>query len=329
MKLGIIGTGLIVQEFLPRLIELEGIEVLAIQGIPETAEETQKLAAENGVPHALTTFEELQATGIDTVYIAVPNFLHYSYSKQALEAGLHVIVEKPATSNARELEELAELAKTQNRFIFEAVTTPYLRGFAKIKEWLSRIGQIRLVQSQYSQYSRRYDAFKSGQVLPAFDPNKAGGALMDLNLYNLHMVLGLFGLPEGQSYRANMERGIDTSGILSLDYPDFQAICLAAKDSQGYAQLTIQGDKGVIRTSHPVNVIGQVSLELYDGTSQVFQEDTIENRLEPEFEYFGKIINTQDKEAYEATLERSLAVSRVQTAARLDAGIIFPMDEVE
>ncbi|KKF44920.1 Gfo/Idh/MocA family protein [Streptococcus uberis] len=327
MKLGIIGTGIIVQEFLPKLVKIEGIEVLGLQGIPQEMDLVKQLAAENGVAHAVSDFEALAALAIDTVYVAVPNFLHMHYSKQALQRGLNVIVEKPATSNDKELLELKGIAKENDVFIFEAVTTPYLKGFAKIKEWLPEIGDIKLVQSQYSQYSRRYDAFKEGIILPAFDPQKSGGALMDLNLYNLHFVMGLFGQPLSSTYLANMEKAIDTSGILSMTYPSFQALCIAAKDSKGMTGALIQGDKGLIRTFAPANAIGKVVLEKYDGTVLSFEEDSFENRLIPEFTEFITAINTKDQEFYEEAMARSLAVSRLQTQARLANQIIFPADQ--
>lgn len=271
-------------------------------------------------------FEELCATGIDTVYIAVPNFLHFDYCRRALENGLNVIVEKPMTSNLAEAKILEKLAKERNLFLFEAITTLYLPNYLKIQEWLPRIGEIKLVESQYSQYSRRYDAFRQGQILPAFDPKKAGGALMDLNLYNLHYVMGLFGMPEKFKYYANIERKIDTSGTLIMQYPTFIAICTAAKDCRGLYGGIIQGTVGCIRSSYPANLIGEVTLELNDGTVEKFDDGSAKARLIPEFSAFIKAINEKDYAFCYEHLSMSLNVSMVQTQARLEAGIEFPAD---
>lgn len=232
MKLGIIGSGTIVQEFLPVLKKIEGIELLGILGTARSAELVRGLCRDYQIPCAADSLEALCAAGVDTVYAAVPNFLHFEYCKQALEKGLHVIVEKPMTSNEKEALRLKELAKAKKCFLFEAISTLYLGNYKKIREWLPRLGAIKLVQSQFNQYSRRYDAFKKGEVLPAFDPAKSGGALMDLNLYNLHFVMGLFGTPKTAEYFANIERKIDTSGVVVLQYPEFSAVCIAAKDSR-------------------------------------------------------------------------------------------------
>ncbi len=75
-----------------------------------------------------------------------------------------------------------------------------------------------MVQCNFSQYSSRYHDFCAGQGLASFDPECAGGALMDLGVYNVSYVVGLFGSPNKVHYAANMERGIDTSGVLTMEY---------------------------------------------------------------------------------------------------------------
>ena len=327
MKLGVIGSGVIVQEFLPKLVKLEGMEVAGVMNLPECIDQVRELCEKSGVKNACTSFDELCGLGIDTVYVAVPNFLHYTYCCQALERGLNVIVEKPMTSNAREAKELRDLAEKNNAFIFEAITTVYFEAYQVIKEWLKKIGTVKLVTCNYSQYSRRYDAFRSGETLPAFDPKKSGGALMDINLYNLHYVMGLFGKPNSVKYYANVERGIDTSGMLMLSYDGFVANCTAAKDCSAPFFNVIEGTDGYITISYPPNLIGTAKLTMNDKSEEVYEEKMAMDRLIPEFTAFIRAINENDRAFYEERMAASIAVSEVQTDARLDAGIIFPADE--
>ena len=327
MKLGIIGSGQIVNDFLPKLVKMDGIEILGIQDIPAVKEHLEQLCAENGVPNAVYDFDSLTALGIDTVYVAVPNFLHFMYCKQALEKGLNVIVEKPMTSNVKEAKELAAIAEEKGLYLFEAVTTVYFDSYAKIREWLKEIGTVKLVNCNYSQYSSRYDAFRSGQVLPAFDPKKSGGALMDLNLYNLHFVMGLFGKPNAVKYYANIERGIDTSGELIMQYDGFIANCTAAKDCAAPFMFVIEGTDGYITIQYPPNLIGEVTLHKNDKTEEKYSDGMAFDRLIPEFRYFTKCINEKDHAGCMEHLKQSIAVSEVQTQARTEAGIIFPADE--
>lgn len=326
MKLGIIGAGTIVQEFLPRLVELEGVEVVGIQSTPARFSRTEALCEANGVPHVVTGFGELCALDIDTVYVAVPNHLHFSYCRQALEKGLNVIVEKPMTSNDTQARELARIAMEKGRFLFEAVTTLHLGNYKKIQEWLPRIGSVKLVNVSYCQYSRRYDAFRAGEILPVFDPNKSGGALMDLGLYTLHFVMGLFGKPMDAVYYANVERGIDTSGTMVLRYDGFTAVCSAAKDCGGPTSVVIHGTEGYITAKYPPNLVGEVTLCLNDGTTERFDDGMAMNRVIPEFTVFRDAIDRGDRALCYRFLDKSIQVSQVQTKARLDAGIRFPCD---
>lgn len=326
MKLGIVGTGFIAQEVTPQL-RAWGIEPTAVCGTPQTIEEVEKLCKENNISGVYGEYDKMLAEAdIDTAYVAVPNFLHYSFVRQALEAGKNVIVEKPMTSNAKEAQELSDLATEKGLFLFEAISTVYLQNYSKIKEWLPKIGDVKIVTVNYSQYSRRYDAFREGTVLPAFDPKKSGGALMDLNLYNLHYIIGLFGEPKDVEYHANIERDIDTSGIVVMDYGTFKAVSIAAKDCGAPAQYVIQGTDGYILQTTPANHCGEVTLHLNDGTEEKFDAKP-DSRLRDEFESFVRIIDNHGLEACVERLKHSLLVSQVQTKARLSAGIKFPADE--
>jgi len=94
MKLGILGTGFIAKELMSLLDQLD-IEKAYVLGTEKTREETEALKAQYGLAGAFYDYDDLLNSDVDTVYAGLPNFLHYSFSKQALLAGKHVIVEKP------------------------------------------------------------------------------------------------------------------------------------------------------------------------------------------------------------------------------------------
>ena len=224
MKLGILGAGMIVREFLPWLTGPESpFKVEALCSTERSAGAAQALCDQYGVPRHTTSYDEL-LSWVDVVYIAVPNILHVKYTRAALEAGRHVIVEKPMAPTAALAEELAELARSKKLFLFEAVTTQYQDNYAKIREVLPKVGAVTMVQCNFSQYSSRYHDFCAGKVWPSFDPACAGGALMDLGVYNVSYVVGLFGSPNKVHYAANITRGIDTSGVLTMEYRSFKAV---------------------------------------------------------------------------------------------------------
>ena len=327
MKLGILGAGMIVREFLPWLTGPESpFKVEALCSTERSAEEAQALCGQYGVARHTTRYDEL-LSWVDVVYIAVPNVLHVKYTRAALEAGRHVIVEKPMAPTAALAEELAELARSKKLFLFEAVTTQYLENYAKIRELLPRVGTVRLVQCNFSQYSSRYDAFCAGETPPVFDPACAGGALMDLGVYNVSYIVGLFGEPNQVHYLANMERGIDTSGILTMEYNSFKAVSMAAKDCGAPARYVIQGTKGYILQKSTANWCGGVTFHPNQGKEEHFNLNGGRPRQAAEFHAFARAIEGGDQELCSRMLDTSVAVSRVLTVARRSADIKFPCDK--
>lgn len=326
MKLGIIGSGMIVKEFLEIIPYLKGVELRGIYGRKSSEEKLKKIKNENNIKEIFYDYEKLLKSDIDTVYIALPNNLHFEFSKKALEANKNVIVEKPITSNYTEAKILSNLARERRLFIFEAITTEYLPNYLKIKELIPKLGEIKIVQCNYSQYSSRYSSFKEGRVLPAFNPEFSGGALVDINIYNIHYVVGLFGRPKNIEYYPNIERKIDTSGILILDYDKFKCVCIGAKDCKAPISNNIQGDNGCIYIDTPVNSCENFKVIMNDGTTTVFNENKYNNRMVSEFIEFVNIINNNDLERCYKMLDHSLIVSEVQTIARKKAGIVFKSD---
>ena len=326
MKLGIVGSGKIVQEFLPWLASSPAFEVAALCSTQRSAGKAAALCAQYGVPLHVTDYSQLLAA-VDVVYIALPNLLHTAYAKAALEAGRHVIVEKPLAPCASEAAALSALAHRKGCFLFEAVTTQYLENYRKLRQLLPRVGQVKLVQCNFSQYSSRYDAFCVGQTAPVFDPQQAGGALMDLAVYNVSYIVGLFGEPQQVHYAANVEKGIDTSGILTMDYRSFKAVSIAAKDCAAPPRYVIQGTRGYLLQKSTANFCGPVTLHLNDGREEHFSLNGKRPRCAAEFEIIAHAIAAGDQELCSGMLETSLAVSRVLTAARQSAGIKFPCDK--
>lgn len=316
MNLGILGTGKIVQEFLPEIKNLK-IEYKAILGTLRSKERVENLAAQYNLDKIYFDFDELLADEkLDTIYVALPNNLHYQFAKKALLADKNVIVEKPAVTTVEEFADLKKIATERKKILIEAVTLHYMPAYLNIRADLPKLGNIKIVSMNYSQYSSRYDAFKQGEILPAFDPKKAGGALMDLNVYNINFVVGLFGAPKSFSYTANIERGIDTSGVLLLDYGNFKAVCVGAKDCQAPTNSTIQGDGGSISVPVPTNRVDAYNL---NDEFKNFAENKF--RMIYEFENFIEIIDNKNFERAAEMLKISEIVMQILQGGREQVGI--------
>ena len=314
MNLGIVGAGMIVKDFLSFTHELPEIKLEAI--VARNIENLKNLQSIYNIKEIFTDLDEcLSNPSIDTIYVAVPNNLHYSVAKKALEAGKNVICEKPFTLNYSEAVDLFQIAESKNLILIEAITNQYLPNYLEIKENLSKMGNIRLVECNYSQLSSRYEAFKKGIIAPVFDKKQGGGVLGDLNIYNIHFVVGLFGAPKNSEYYPNIVREVDTSGILILEYNEFKVVCIAAKDTYNNSYANIQGDKGLIKVIGTLNEVPNYIIK-YKEVEMKVNKNIHKHRMYSEFKKFIDVIDNKDFDFMQIQKEHSLAVMEIFDKSR-------------
>ncbi len=315
MRVGIAGAGMIVPTFLDAAALVKEMEIYAIFARKE--EVRKEFCGKYQIPVGYDSYEKLLSDSrVDVIYVALPNNLHFSFAKEALLAGKHVILEKPFTVTYEEAKEIAAIAREKKLYLFEAITTQYNPNYHKMKGLLPRLGDIKLVALNFSQYSSRYDNFKKGIISPSFDPNNAGGALMDLNIYNIHFVAGLFGKPLKVRYCSNMERDVDTSGILVMEYPDFQAVCIAAKDCGAPLSVSVQGNKGFIHSDYASSILAEFSFQENKCEPEHYHLADSPQRLFYELQTFAEYYEDKDWEAFDKRLSHSLMVMEILDQAR-------------
>ena len=150
---------------------------------------------------------------------------------------------------------------------------------------------------------------------------------MDINFYNVDYLSMLFGRPKSVEYFPNMERGIDTSGILYLDYGDFKAVAIGSKDSDASLVNTIQTDRGSIEITDAINSFS--SFRVKESGKNVFREVNLNkpcHRMVYEFREFLEIISQRDMEKARKLSHISLDTSWILTEARKFSAIDFPND---
>ena len=329
MKLGILGSGKIVKEVLPVLNQIENIEVVAIAARNE--EKLEKLAEEFDIEKYYIGIDDLLASPeIDTVYIALPNHLHFDAMNKAIDAGKDIICEKPFTSNLYETEQIIEKARDKDVMIVEAISHRFIPNAIETKKMIDDLGDIKIVSFNYSQYSSRYDKFKAGEIEPVFSLEASGGALIDLNLYNVAFAVDAFGLPKDVKYFANISKDIDTSGIVILDYEDFIVSCIGSKDSAAPIINTIQGENATIEIPDALNNFGEFRLTKTheDKVSEFNYNQESKSRLYYEFVEIEEILRTHDKNKVHSLLEKTRNYMDVITKARYDANIYYPADKI-
>lgn len=316
MKISVVGSGMIATEVMKLLrAEFPQIEIASLFVRPGSKAKGEELAERFGVPVVFTDYEELLKQDVDFVYVANVNKVHFEYARKALLAGRNVILEKPLCSTLAQAQELFNIALEKQLYLFEAVSLLFVPNFEAIREQLALIGPVHIVECNYSQYSSRYDRYLRHDVAPAFDPDCEGGALRDLNVYNLNLVAGLFGAPQNVSYWANRGfNGIDTSGTVIMKYPSFVATCTGAKDCGGPSMSFIQGEKGWIMVEGANNALESVKV-CVNGEVKTIRSNRYAHRLGHEFEAMATIYENKDYEQMKQHMTTSLVVMGILDAA--------------
>lgn len=324
MKIATVGTGVIVDNFMDACLKND-IKITAMYS--RKIESATYLSNKYDINRIYTDYlEMLSSSNIDFIYIASPNSIHFDQVRLALINNKHVICEKPFTSTSTELKELIELAKSKNLFLFEAITTIYLPHFNSIQEKLTSIGKINMINCNFSKYSSRYKDFKDGKNPNIFNPEFSGGALVDLNIYNIHFVVSLFGLPLRSKYIPFIEENaIDTSGVIVMEFSDKIATCIASKNSESESYAIIQGEKGYIKTS-ATGGLHLVEIHTANNVEILNSQQDLNNLFYEVLEFKHMFKNKNFSKCYD-NLDYSYTIIKLIESIRLNANIVFSADK--
>lgn len=257
----------------------------------------------------------LASPDIDAVYVGSPNSVHHAQVLEALRAGKHVLVEKPAVPTVAEWDEL--VAAAGNVVLIEAMRTAYDPGLAAVRAMLPLLGPIRRVSLRYQKRSSRYDQVLAGERVNIFDPAMAGGALMDLGVYCVHALVRLFGVPEhvvGASIP--VLSGADGAGAALAVYDGFVADLSWSKITDSTLPSEIQGEHGTLLID-AIDSARSLIVTLTDGSTEQRVVERPANPMVDEVRRFAHLITSGDPHAADQQATRQT----LQVMAAIQAGI--------
>ncbi len=273
IRVATVGTSVITSAFVEAVIATDGIRIEAVYS-RDTDRGAQK-AQEYGANWASGSWDEILASPlIDALYIASPNSAHHDQVAAAIDAGKHVIVEKPAVPTVAEWSTLVERARAADVVLLEAMRTAYDPGLTVVRELLPELGVLRTASLRYQKRSSRYAQVLAGERVNMFDPAFAGGALNDLGVYCLHVLVSLFGVPDGVAAASvRVASGVDGAGTVLALYPGLVVDLSYSKISTTHLSSEIQGEDGTLliddisapRAIELVRTDGSRSLRTLDG----------------------------------------------------------------
>ncbi|RKP46699.1 gfo/Idh/MocA family oxidoreductase [Cohnella endophytica] len=325
VRFGIIGTNWITDRFVQAAGETGEFELTAVYS--RTEQRGNEFGEKYGIPFRYTDLEQFASSSeFDAVYIASPTYMHARQAIACMDGGKHVLCEKPIASNAKEARAMIEAAKRNDVLFMEAMMTTQLPNFEAVREHLGELGTIRRYFASYCQYSSRYDAYKQGEVLNAFDPRFSNGALMDLGVYCLYPLVALFGKPDRIQANAHMlASGVDGEGSILLAYEEMDAVVMYSKISSSYAPAEIQGELATM-VIHPINSPESVEIRYRDGSVKKLTRPQDHSFMYYEARNFIDLLKRGEREDATNSWSNSLYTMEVMEEARRQIGLVFPAD---
>lgn len=325
IRFGVIGTSNITEWFLNGGLEVKDFVLTAVYSRSE--EKGKKFAEKHNVAYVFTDLNEMAKSDlIDAVYIASPNAIHSEQAILFLNNKKHVLCEKAFASNTKEVISMIDAAKNNQVILMEAMKTTHLPNFKIIKDNLHRIGKIRKYFASYCQYSSRYDKYREGIVLNAFNQKLSNGALMDIGVYCINPMINLFGKPK--EIKANaliLESGVDGEGSITFKYDEMDAVVMYSKITNSKLSSEIQGEDGNIIIDS-INKFQKVRIVFRDGKEEDLTQFHNEHDMCYEIETFINTIKSGDMEKNSNLLQTSKWVMETLDEARKQTGLIFPAD---
>ncbi|KAH7411848.1 dimeric dihydrodiol dehydrogenase [Phaeosphaeria sp. MPI-PUGE-AT-0046c] len=199
LRWGILATGGIAKQFTKDLLihpstrSVQDVKhEVAAAASSTSASRAQDFLTQLNAPStakAYGSYQELvNDPDVDIIYVATPHSHHYQHARLALEAGKHVLLEKPATVNVEQFVILQDVAKKHNRFLMEAVWTRFFPLSLEVVDFISsgKLGQVKRVFADFSFWNDVETEFGTSHRMVNMD--LAGGALLDLGIYSLTWV---------------------------------------------------------------------------------------------------------------------------------------------
>ncbi len=245
---GLLGTGRINGAIIPAVRD-SGIATIAGIASRDKAR-AEAYAAERGIPRSYGSYEELLADpGIDVIYNALPNALHAPWTIRALEAGKHVLVEKPFAIARREVDAIFAAAARAGRIVVDGAMHRYHPRLHALKRAIDedRIGSPLFFRGTFTLDLGRPDNAR-------WDPGLGGGCLWDVGFYPVSVARYVAGaMPVAMEASARRTgRGVDEHFTATLRFAGGMTAQIAASFAAQYrTHIEIVGTSGLLRLELP------------------------------------------------------------------------------
>ena len=311
MRLGLLSTARINEQLVAGARQARGVEVVAIGSRELSRAEAQAQAL--GVPRAHVSYEALIADpDVEAVYVALPNSLHVEWSLRALQAGRHVLCEKPLSRRPDDLGRTFDAAERGGLVLAEGFMWRHHPQARRLVELLKEIGELRLIRASFSFLLERAGDVRLQAALD-------GGALMDVGCYCVSATRLLAGEPLAVSAQQVRGRdGVDVrlTGLLRFA-GDVLATIDCGLDLAARDELEVTGTRGVLWLDDPWHArTPAIELRRADGSVERFAVEPL-NPYACELEDFAAAVAGERAPLYgrEDALAQARAIAALYASA--------------
>ena len=326
IRWGIMGTGFIAERFSAALNALEDAEILAVGS--RAQESADAFAARVGAPRAYGSYEDLVSDpDVDVVYIATPHRFHSDNALLCIEHGKAVLCEKAFTVNAKEAREVARAAREKNVFVMEAFWPrfqPLNREIRRLVCEEKAIGDVRMMDVQFVKIENWPDDHR------LYNPNLAGGSLLDLGIYTLSYTAFFLGSDPTEVHSVGTfgKGGVDDQCSILMKYKS-GAISrqAAALQTRGDVKAVLYGTRGRVDIPDFFRV-KSCDITLYDtgGTRRLNAEPFLCNGYEYEAQEVMDCLRAGKTQSDTMSLEESVRLMEILDGCRKDWGYVYPFE---
>lgn len=321
-KWGILGTGNIANSFTTALVNLPRASVHAVGS--RSTENAQQFSQKFNIPKSYGSYEDLvYDPEVDIIYVSTPHPYHQENTLLALEAGKHVLCEKPLALNSQQINSMILSAKKNKRFLMEAMWMWFFPAIQETKRLIDigEIGDVRLLTANFGFYK----GFDPKHRL--FNPALGGGALLDIGIYPLALAYFLLGKPThwaGEAYLG--KTGVDEQISLTLHYDGEKSAHLTSTiRANSDNEAIIHGTKGFIRIHREFWNPQKITIDLERGKNQqTINFPQTSNGMEFEAQHVMDCLEDGKIESDLMSFQVSRDLMEIMDDLRQSWGIVYP-----
>ncbi len=321
IRFGVVGPGRAAARFAEGIGAVAGAEIAGVWG--RNSERAASYAERFRVPATATSLDSLLSADVDALYVATHPDTHAELCITAIEAGKHVLCEKPAALNVRQVERVIAAALVHDRLFMEAMKPPFFPLYRRLREHLDAdpIGAVGFVRAGHCDSS-------IGPDYPLHFRELGGGGILGIGPYEAFLALDWLGpLKRVQTMGRMNTAGVDSFAIFQSEHEHGMAQLHTGIDLLSHGDAMLSAPRGYVIIHANWWNPERATVRYVDGRVVELDEPYVAGGFNYETEHFCELLREGRRESPVITHELSIGMARLLEQARSALGVRFPGED--